>query len=442
MLGLIDPNEGPRERRRLASLERAELEKHQLRRLSELLATILPANAFYAEKLKGLRIPPQSLEEFRTWPYTTKQELETPGGLAANLTWPRDRYVRFHETSGTKGRPLVVLDTPQDWQRWIDLWQFVLDAAEMRPGEGALLAFSFGPFIGFWTAFDALVARGCTAIPSGGMSSRARLELLRTAQATALFCTPTYALHLAEVAQQSGVDLRESGVRVIVVAGEPGGSLPMIRNRIESAWNARVVDHAGATEVGPWGYGEGGSGLRVVESEFIAEFIPVDFVSPMTGERVEKGKMAELVLTSLFRPGCPVIRYRTGDVVMPDWPADSVHGLFTGKTNRFVLLQGGVLGRVDDMLVVRGMNVFPSSIEAVLRHFPEVGEFRVTLYTESELDQLKIEVEDSLHQPQRVAELLQTFLGLRVAVECVPLGSLQRFEGKARRVVDLRKKQP
>ncbi|MBI1903304.1 MAG: phenylacetate--CoA ligase family protein [Planctomycetia bacterium] len=431
MLRIIDPNESYRERRRLERLDRAELEKHQLQRLGELLATILPHNAFYAEKLKGLRVPPQSLAEFRTWPLTTKEELETPGGLAANLTWPRERYVRFHQTSGTKGRPLVVLDTPQDWQRWIELWQYVLDAAEVRLGERALLAFSFGPFIGFWTAFDALLARGCTAIPSGGMSSRARLELLRTAQATALFCTPTYALHLAEVAQQSGIDLRKCGVRAIVVAGEPGGSIPTTRDRIEQVWNARVVDHAGATEVGPWGCADAERrGLNVIESEFIAEFI-----SPETGLAAAPGDFAELVLTSLFRPGCPVIRYCTGDVVRPIGMTD--------RTRRgFALLEGGVLGRADDMLVVRGVNVFPSALEAVIREFPELGEFRATISTAGELDGVKIEVEDPLAQPKRIVEAFQMRLGLRVVVEPVPLGSLPRFEGKARRVVDLRKKQP
>ena len=170
-----------------------------------------------------------------------------------------------------------MLDTPDDWQWWIDGWQFVLDAAEMTPSDRALLAFSFGPFIGFWSAFDAIVARGALAIPGGGMGSLARIELLRTTKATALFCTPTYALRLAEVAAENKIDLRHLSVEKIVVAGEPGGSVPAMRARIEAAWGAAVVDHAGATEVGPWGFADAeGRGLHVNESEFIAEFLSVE----------------------------------------------------------------------------------------------------------------------------------------------------------------------
>ena len=286
------------------------------------------------------------------------------------------------------------------------------------------MAFSFGPFIGFWSAHDAALARGALVIPGGGLSSPRRLEILRSLGITALFCTPSYALHLAEVASQHQLNPADFGVRKVVVAGEPGGSLPVLRDRLEQTWNAQVIDHAGATEIGPWGFSDAHRrGLRIVESEFIAEFLTLDDQRPAADR-----ELSELVLTTLGRPGCPVIRYRTGDLVRPR--RDS-HG--------FVLLEGGVLGRVDDMLIIRGVNVFPTAVESILRAFPEIEEFRLVARKAGELDELEIEVEDRRNDPNRILAELQLRLGLRVQIRCVPCGSLPRFEGKAKRFHDQRK---
>jgi phenylacetate-CoA ligase len=417
-------------RRLLESLDRTALAEHQLRRLNALLDAILPENAFYARKLSHIRRPVESLDELSDWPMTYKEELAdaSEGGLAANLTWPRDQYMRWHQTSGTRGRPLVVLDTADDWQWWLAGWQFVLDAAEVAAGDTVFLAFSFGPFIGFWSACDAAAARGCLVVSGGGLSSLARLELMRTSGASVLLCTPSYALRLAEVATEQNINLAGLGVRRIIVAGEPGGSLPSVRNRIEAAWETRVIDHAGATEVGPWGYADRGRhGLHVNESEFLAEFVALDAARPAAD-----GELAELVVTSLGRTGAPVIRYRTGDVVRPRWSNEG--------PNRFVLLEGGIVGRTDDMLVVRGVNVYPTAIEQILRGFPEVVDYRITVTREGSLDRLLIEIEDRLEMPARVANELRLRLGLKVDAICVPIGSLPRFEGKGRRFVDRREK--
>jgi phenylacetate-CoA ligase len=288
------------------------------------------------------------------------------------------------------------------------------------------LAFSFGPFIGFWSAFDALVARGALVIPGGGLNSLGRIELIRSIGATTLLCTPTYALHLAEVAAQHNIPLVQSPIDKIVVAGEPGGSVPATRSRIETAWGARVVDHGGATEVGPWGFADAqGRGLFVNESDFIAEFVSV-----ATGQPAGEGELAHLLVTTLGRRGAPVIRYRTGDVVRPVWP--------TGGPVRFVLLEGGILGRADDMMIIRGMNVYPSAIEQILRSFPEVVEYRMTARKRGELDELIVEVEDHLQQPDRIAEELRLKLGLKIEVRCAATMSLPRFEGKGRRFIDER----
>lgn len=419
----------PSERRRLEGMDRRALGEHQLQRLNRLLADILPSNRFYADKLSAFGTRLESLEDLRRFPYTYKEELISPpegGEFAANLTYSLDRYSRFHQTSGTRGRPLVVLDTADDWQWWLDCWEYVLDAADLQPNDRVLMAFSFGPFIGFWSAYDAIARRGCLVVPSGGMSTVARLQAARISQATVLCCTPSYALHLVEIAVHHQIDVASLGIRRIIVAGEPGGSMPAIRERIEKAWQARVIDHAGATEVGAWGYGDlDGRGLYVNEAEFIAEFL-----SDRAGEPAELGELSELVLTTLGRAGSPVIRYRTGDLVRPVWRAEGA--------NRFVFLDGGVLGRTDDMMVIRGVNIFPSSVEQILRSFPEVVEYRLTAHKVAEMDQLTIEVEDRLEQPARIADELQLRLGLKIDVQSVPLGSLPRFDGKGRRFIDRR----
>jgi phenylacetate-CoA ligase len=416
------------ERRRLETMDRAALAAYQLARFNRHLDQILPENEFYANKLAGRARPLTSLEQLREWPFTYKEELIGERGeeLAANQTFGIKRYARLHQTSGTRGRPLVVLDTAEDWQWWLEGWQYVLDAAEVDERDRVLMAFSFGPFIGFWSAYDAIAYRGSLVIPSGGLNSLARLQLARTADASVLCCTPTYALHLIEIGEQHQIDTTGLGIRAIIVAGEPGGSIPAIRTRIEAGFQATLIDHAGATEVGPWGYGDSaGVGLYVNEAQFIAEFL-----SLKTGEPAAEGELAEMVLTTLGRAGSPVIRYRTGDLVRRSRPIDSA--------NRFAFLEGGVLGRSDDMLVIRGVNIFPSSIEQILRSFPEVVEYRMTAFKVAAMDQLSIEIEDRLERPQRVADELQLRLGLKIEVKCAPLGSLPRYEAKGKRFVDRR----
>jgi phenylacetate-CoA ligase len=429
------------DRRKFESLERSSLEGHQLARLNVLIRRCLKENAFYRQKLRdvfsagelaqlkrGETGPLQSLAELPELPFTLKYELlpEDSGRLPRNATYGAECYVRYHQTSGTRGRPLPVVDTAEDWSWWMDCWGYILDAARVTSDDRVFLAFSFGPFIGFWSAHDAAIERGCLVVPGGGMSTLARLELMRTAGATVLLCTPTYALHMAHVAGEHQIDLPAIGLKTIIVAGEPGGSDADLRSRILTAWGAQVLDHSGATEVGPWGYGDAtGDGLFVTESEFIAEFLSLE-----TADAAGEGELSELVLTNLGRYGCPVLRYRTGDVVRPNWSRSGA--------NRFVFMQGGVLGRVDDMLIVRGVNIFPSSVEQIVRSFPEIAEYRIKVRKRGALDELYLEIEDQLEQPRRVANELEVRLGLTVQVCCVPPGSLLRSEGKSRRWIDER----
>jgi len=417
-----------------APTPRDQLDALKLQRLRGLMQTILPHNRFYAAKLARLAHDIPSLEALADWPFTYKDELVEAAaatGLPGNLTWSPDRYVRFHQTSGTHGRPLPVFDTAEDWVWWMAGWGEVLDRGGVGPGDRVLVASSFGPYAGFWSGFDAVLTRQAMAIPTGGMTTLARLELARSLEATVLVATPSYSLHLAEVAAEHKLDLEHLPIRLMIVAGEPGGSIPAVRARIREAWGADVLDHAGATEVGPWGVGDlAGRGLDVIEPWFHAEFLSVE-----TGQAAGPGELSELVLTTLGRAGAPLIRYRTGDLVRPRWPSQDE--IAAGKCP-WVRLEGGIVGRTDDMLVVRGVNIFPGAIDDIVRSFPEIVEYRLTVSTQESLDVLELEIEDRLASPDRVTTELRVRLGLRVDVVTVPAGSLPRFEGKGRRLVDRR----
>lgn len=417
------------QRRKILAQSRSAFLRDQEQQLVSFVDLVRRENSFFQSKLESTGSV-SNQDQFASIPLLNKAELVGDDGYAANLTFDRNQYSRFHRTSGTTGRPMAVLDTKEDWHWWMESWQYVLDSANVKESDRVLMAFSFGPFVGFWSAFDAAVERGALVMPTGAMSTEARLDLVMSSRATVVFCTPSYALHMAQVADQKSIDLTTSAVDTIIVAGEPGGSVAEIRQRIESKWNASVVDHAGATEVGPWGFADdNGSGLFVNESQFYPEFLDVE-----TNELLESNSSAtenvvcQLVLSTIGRLGCPVLRYVTGDLVRPTWKTDSA----------FVFLDGGVLGRCDDMMIIRGVNVFPTAVEKILRGFDDVDEFQLIAWRDGQMDQLKVRVEDRLDDPHRIANEIQLRLGLRVDVEIVDPGSLPRFEMKGKRFLDQR----
>ena len=416
-----------------ANLESAPPEQTRTRQLEQfnlLLSEILPHNRFYASKFKSLSAP-IDWQGFAQLPFTTKSELVEDQSafppLGTIATYPRERYLTYHQTSGTTGRPLVVLDTPESWDWWTECWQYIYRAAGVTDRDRLFMAFSFGPFIGFWAAHAAALKLGALGIPGGGLDSKARLHLMASAEATVLLSTPTYALRLAEVARQENINLSKLGVHTTIHAGEPGASLPSVRGRIQRAWGAKCFDHAGATEVGAYGYTcDTQTGLHVIESEFIAEVL-----DPRSGQTASEGGIGELVLTNLGRVGWPVIRYRTGDLVRMGG-----HGCPCGRT--FQTLPGGLIGRADDLLVVRGINIYPSSIEAIIREF-EVDEFRIVRTRQQEMDELIIEVEASSEVANALADAFSQRLAVRIETRTVAPASLPRFELKANRVVDKRR---
>ncbi len=428
---------------------RAALRAAQRERLRALLGMVRAGNAFHRARLDPLGDAvwqPASLEDFcQRVPLTTKAELvadqRAHPPFGTNLTHPLEHYTRFHQTSGTTGTPLRWLDTPESWEALVACWTEVFHAADVGRGDRVFFAFSFGPFIGFWMAFEAAERLGCLCLPGGGLNSVARLRALLDLQATVLCCTPTYALHLAETAAREGLDLRRGAVRRLLVAGEPGGSVPATRARLQAAWpGARVADHHGMTEVGPVTYecpAQPGV-LHVMEHAFLAEVL-----DPATGRPVAAGQRGELVLTTLLRSGSPLLRYRTGDLVQPRFAPEQteVPPCACGRVE--LALEGGILGRVDDMVIVRGVNVYPSAVDEVVRRFPDVVEYQVQVRQSAGLAELTLEIEptpdctDPAGLAARVQAELQAVFALRVPVTFVPPGTLPRFELKARRWVKL-----
>ncbi len=413
---------------------RETIDAWQLGALRDQLALLLEHNAFYREKLEAAGVrDAATVTDVRELPFTTKRELcddqtaHPPYGSA--LTFPLDRYVRVHQTSGTTGSPLRWLDTPESWAWFTAGWRRIYEAAGVGPEDRVFFAFSFGLFIGFWSAFDAARELGAMAIPGGGMTSRQRLRAIIDHRATVVCGTPTYALRLAEVAREEGIDLAASSVRVTIQAGEPGAGLPATRARIERAWGATCFDHAGATEVGPWGFEcTEQAGQHLNEAGFVFEVI-----DPETDERADEG---ELVVTNLGRVGSPVIRYRTGDRVrLAAAPCPC------GRT--FARLDGGVIGRIDDALTIRGVSIFPSAIEAIVRAEPAIDEFAIDVHRRGALDELCVRIEaptapDTAAVAARVEAAIRDALALRVDVDVAAPGTLPRYELKARRVTDHR----
>jgi phenylacetate-CoA ligase len=417
------------------TMGREDLRDLQLRKLASLLEVIWKRNRFYTTKLETAGFAPgdlRTLDDLARLPFTTKAELleaQADGGLlSANCTFPEEVYTRIHQTSGTTGEPLRVYDTAESWAWWARCWAHVLTGAGLNQRDRLFLPFSFGPFIGFWAAVGGAELIGALVISGGGSDSRQRLDLIERFAPSAMCCTPTYALRLAEVAREQGIDPTKLSLRVTIHAGEPGASIPATKARIEQEWGVRCYDHAGASEVGAHSFecaSQPGS-IHVVESEFIAEVL-----EPETGRPVRPGERGELVLTGLGRPGFPVLRYQTGDVVQVD-PTPCP----CGRT--FVRLSGGIVGRVDDMFVVRGVNVFPSAVDEIVRRVRGIDEYRVTVTRRHQMSHLVIEIEcadgdDPAETCLALAAAIQRELTFRPEVVPVDRGRLPRFELKARR---------
>jgi phenylacetate-CoA ligase len=407
-------------------MSKTEILQEQTRSLRRLCRSLVPENAFYTPKLQasGLDLDTMSLMDFsRRMPMTTREEW-TRDQLAhppfgTNLTFPVDHYIRFCRTSGSTGKPMIWLDTRETWDAMLQNWQRVFNAAGVTEPTRVFFAFSFGPFLGFWTAYEAATQMGHMCIPGGGLSSAARLRLMIDTRAEVLCCTPTYAIRLAHVADHEGIDLAQTAIKHIVVAGEPGGSIPATRRHIEEHWaQARVHDHHGMTEVGPVTYecpAEPGV-LHVMEDAFYPEIVE-----------------DELILTTLRRPGSPLLRYRTGDIVSAEHRSPCACG------SHELALLGGILGRKDDMVVIRGVNIFPSAIEEIVRSVANIQEYQVELYSRHDMAEMRVRIESHGGEATRLEleKRFQRALFLRIPVLLADPNSLPRYEMKASRWIKL-----
>jgi phenylacetate-CoA ligase len=431
----------------IETASRAYLTHLQEERLRGQVAHAYARSPFYRRKLDEAGVKPDQvrvLDDLPRLPFTTKDELKQDQAdhplWGTLLAVPFEQCLRVHMTSATTGRPLAFLDTKDDWYGFYHSYARSLWAFGVRPSDMVMAAFSYGPWIGYWSGFYAAQDLGCLVFPVGGLTTDQRIDLLLTYPITVLGCTPSYALHLAEQAAKKGVDLAsQTKIRITWHTGEPGASIPATKARIEAAFGAQAFDLPGLTEIAAWGFEcQARSGLVHVHEDYcLAEVLDED------GRPVRPGERGELIFTSLYRKAMPLLRYRTRDVVqVADRPCPC------GRT--LLALEGGVLARLDDMKKVRGIIVYPRRIEEIVRTHADVDEFQVVFRRVDGLDDILVRVDPAPalppagreHLERAVAESLRMGLGIRVSVEITEPGGLPRWDHKARRVRDERTEVP
>ncbi len=429
------------------TLPREELRALQGHRLRKAVERAYATSAFHKRMFDEAGVGPddiRSVDDIVKLPFTTRdawmdnQATHPPFGEMCAVGSPD--AIRYHTTSGTSGRtPLRVLDTRTDWKWVSEMWCYGFHGFGVRPDDKVFFAFSYGTFIGFWGAHYGTEKMGCLVLPSGNMNTANRVQLIDDLGATVVCATPTYALRLGQEADQMGIDLQGGSVKRLILSGEPAGSIPASKRLVEEQWGAKAADTAGMTEIGTimmFECEQQPGGTHIIEDHFIEEVI-----NPETGEPVGYGEQGERVVTSFGRTALPLIRYRSRDLVLkvPHTGCDC------GRT--FDVYKGGIRGRVDDMLLVRGTNVYPRAIEAIVREYPAVDEFQIYLWTRDGIrDEIAVrcEVREGFEdQWNAVAQRLQGDLshnieGLGIKVERAEAGSLPRFELKAKRVLDER----
>jgi phenylacetate-CoA ligase len=428
------------------TMPREELEAFQLRKLQALVEWTDAQVPYHSKRLHDAGVTPgslKSLEDLRRIPFTTREEWmqgqidQPPYGPI--LAAPEEVAIRYHMTSGTTGRtPIRVLDSMKDWEWIAEMWCYGFWGFGVRPADTVFFAFSYGTFVGFWGAHYACEKMGCLVLPGGNMTTEQRVRQIVDMNATVVCSTPTYALRMAQEANRLGIDLASGPVKRLILSGEPAGSIPATKKLIQEQWGAKAGDTAGMTELGTIVIFEcehQPGGTHIIEDHFIEEVI-----DPTTGEPVDYGERGERVVTSFGRGFIPVLRYRTRDFVVKV-PHDTCS---CGRT--FDIYEGGITGRVDDMKLVRGTNVYPRAVEAIVREYREIDEFQIHLYTaEGIRDEIEVlvEIPDENADVARILDEVSRSLadaheGLRFGVRQAENGSLPRFELKAQRTLDER----
>ena len=432
---------------RVERASRASMQGLQLARLRKQLAHAAAHSPFYKRKLRaaGVKVTSvRTLDDLRRLPFTTKDELKN--NQAEKPPWgdvlavPFAEVLRVHMTSATTGRPLAFLDTKDDWYGFYHSYARSLHAFGVRREDMVMAAFSYGPWIGYWSGFYAAQDLGCLVFPAGGLSTDQRIDALLNYPITVLGCTPSYALFLAEHAAHKGIDLaKDTKVRLTWHTGEPGASIPATKAKIETAFGAKAYDLPGLTEIAAWGFEcDARAGLTHVHEDYCYPEVLDEQDRP-----VGPGGRGELVFTSLYRKAMPLLRYRTRDIVQV-----SDRRCPCGRT--LLAFEGGVHARLDDMKKVRGIIVYPRRVEEIVRPHDGVDEFQIVFRRQDGLDDILVRIDPApaLSRTQRdglcatLAGALQVGLGIRVTVEATEPGALPRWDHKARRVKDERTEVP
>ncbi len=430
----------------LETLPREKLQELQVKKFARIFEWAYNNSPFYAKIYRDAGIEPgdiKTLADIRKIPKIDKgmlRDVQTrdPFPYGDMLAVPLSMVTEFRQTSGTTGTPVYQADTWQDWEWWAECWAYILHAQGYRDTDRVFVPFGYNIFVAFWAGHYAAEKVGCEVVPGGVLDTEARIMKMRELKCNAFMATPTYVLGMADTARKIGIEPKSIGIQKITCAGEPGASIPTTKQRIEDAWGAKVYDHIGATEIGAWSYmcTSQPRGLHVNEAFFLVEIEDVE-----TGEIIEEpGRNGKMVITAFDRIAKPCIRFDSKDVIRwADYTCEC------GRT--FRIIDGGVVGRADDITKVKGVLLAPTAIEEVVRSFAELSnEYEVIVTKKGDIDDiaLKIEITPGFEERKeallaRLKDELRVKTNLGYKIEVHPHGSLPRYEVKAKRFKDLRK---
>ena len=426
---------------KLETMPREKLLERQLQLFRKQMAYVYERTPFYRRKFDEAQVRPEhirTLEDVSKVPFTVKEELRQsqekhpPYGDFHCISL--EEGVRVFQTTGTTGVPVRSLLNKKDWlEVYYKQFMYFMYGYGITKADTIFIPFNYGLYLAWWGIHSSFEQGGVLVIPGGGQSSEDRIRNILEWKPTVVCGTPTYILFLGETAKKMGVDLSRTAVRVVITAGEPGAQVPSTKKLIETTWGAKNFDDIGSTEISNLGFEcVAQKGTHVIESMFLAEVI-----DPESGKRLGPGEEGELVLTNLCCESMPLIRWRMGDVVKFDYKKCDC-----GRT--FLRLEGGIIGRADDMFQFGGVNIFPSAVENFVRETKEFSnEYQVIAPTMGSGKHLRIRVEPSSTSLSKqemdravkaFKEIFKFRIGVTPDVEVMKIGELPRFEGKAKRV--------
>ena len=426
----------------LETMPREVLQEYQLELFRKQMAYVYERAPMYKRKFDQVGVRPEdirTIEDVQKVPFTIKDELrqsqEKYPPFGDFLCISPEEGVRVFQTTGTTGIPVRSLLSRKDWYvHYYEQFMYFMYGYGITRADVMFVPFNYGLYLAWWGLQAAFEQAGVLVIPGGGQSSEDRIKNILEWKPSVVCGTPTYILFLGDFAKKMGVDLSKTSVRIVITGGEPGAQVPSTKKQIETTWGAKNYDDVGSTEISNFGFEcVAQQGTHVVESMFLSEVI-----DPGTGKSLNPGQEGELVLTNLCCESMPLIRWRMGDIVKFD-----VKKCDCGRT--FLRLDGGVIGRADDMFQFGGVNIFPSAIENFVRGTKEFSnEYQIIAPKMGAGKHLKIRVEPSSPSISKeeidravkaFKEIFKFRIGVTPDVEVMKIGELPRFEGKARRVI-------